>query len=399
MLPVMGSPGVVEEFAGFFRRLFSWHQFRRFKQYLSGLITDGKATVRGIASRLVERADQSSLNRFLTLYGWDEELLNRRRLDLLQSVEETRWRSEGVVAIDDTLLPKRGRKMPGAGKLFDHSSGRYVHAQCLVTSHYVDSDRDYPLGLRQYFKHDSPEAERHGFRTKVEQAMDLVDECEMLGVAAENYVFDAWFLSQELVDHIEAYGKGWVSRLKSNRIVHTGKGSMGIREWAEALPGEAFKEVRATGRSFWACTRVLEVNRLGRVRVVVCHDGPDREGEPVYLATGRLHWEERRIIETYSLRFRIDNFYRDAKQNLGLGGCNLRSLQGTRRHWQLGILGYSFLRARICRSRLYRRLQTDETIGAECRQAFMDLLQNLIQWVYSNSDRLPLEKILDVILR
>jgi hypothetical protein len=82
-----------------------------------------------------------------------------------------------------------------------------------------------------------------------------------------------------------------------------------------------------------------------------------------------------------------------------MGGCNLRSLQGTRRHRQLGILGYSLLRLRICRSRLYRRLQSDQTIGAECRQAFMDLLQNLIQWVYSNSDRLPLEKILDVILR
>jgi hypothetical protein len=399
MLPVMGSPGVVEESAGFFRRLFSWNQFRRFKQYLSGLITGGKATVRHIASRLVEPADQSSLNRFLTLYEWDEERLNGRRLDLLQSSEETRWRREGVVAIDDTLLPKRGRKMPGAGKLFDHSSGRYVHAQCLVTSHYADLKRDYPVGFRQYLKHGSREAGEHGFKTKMELAVELVEECEEMGVAAENYVFDAWFLSRELAGHVEAHGKGWVSRLKSNRIVHTGEGGMGIREWAESLPREAFKEVRALGRRYWVHTRVLEVNRLGRVRVVVCHDSRSPDGEPVYLATNRLHWEERRVVEAYGLRFRVDNFYRDAKQNLGLGGCNLRSLRGTRRHWQLGILGYSLLRAKICRSRPYRRLQSDQTIGAECRQAFMDLLQNLIQWVYSNSDRLPLEKILDVVLR
>ena len=78
MLPMMGFPGVVEEFAGFFRRLFSWHQFRRFKQYLSGLITGRKATVRSIASRLVEPVDQSTLNRFLTLYDWDREELNMR---------------------------------------------------------------------------------------------------------------------------------------------------------------------------------------------------------------------------------------------------------------------------------------------------------------------------------
>lgn len=35
MLPIIGFPDVVGEFAGFFRRVFSWNQFRRFKQYQS----------------------------------------------------------------------------------------------------------------------------------------------------------------------------------------------------------------------------------------------------------------------------------------------------------------------------------------------------------------------------
>jgi hypothetical protein len=68
MLPIIGFPSVVEEFAGFFRQVFSWNQFRRFKQYLSGLITERKPTVKSIASSLVDHVDQSSLNPFLTLY-------------------------------------------------------------------------------------------------------------------------------------------------------------------------------------------------------------------------------------------------------------------------------------------------------------------------------------------
>ena len=394
----MGFPRVIEEFAGFFHRIFSWNQLRRFKQYLSGLITGGRPTVRSIASRMVESVDQSSLNRFLTLYDWDEEEVGHKRLGLLQSMEETRWRWDGVVAIDDTLLPKTGRKMPGAGKLYDYSSGRYVHAQCLVTSHYVDHEKDYPIGFRQYFKRDSTEATDFGFKTKIQMAMWLVDECEGLGVAAENYVFDAWYLSQELAEHIEGCGKGWISRLKANRIVYR-EGRMTIKAFGEALPREAFREVRVMGRAYWAYTQVLDVNRLGRVRVVVCYDRGDLDGEPVYLATNRLYWEEKRVVQCYSLRFRIDAFYKDAKQNLGLGGCNLRSLKGTRRHWQLGFLGYSLLKARICRSRLYKRLESDLTIGAECRQAFMDLLQNLVQWVYKMANKLPINKVLDVILR
>ena len=119
--------------------------------------------------------------------------------------------------------------MPGAGKLYDHSSGRFVHAQCLVTCHYIDREKD-PLGFRQYFKYGSREAAAHGFKTKVELAMELVDECERLGVAAENYVFDVWFLSKELAGHIQSHGKGWISRLKSNRIVYDEGERMGIRE-------------------------------------------------------------------------------------------------------------------------------------------------------------------------
>ncbi|KPV65014.1 MAG: hypothetical protein AOA65_0588 [Candidatus Bathyarchaeota archaeon BA1] len=61
-MPIIDFPGVVKEFAGFFRQVFSYHQLKRFKQYLSGLITGGKPTVRSMASRLVDHVDQSSLN-------------------------------------------------------------------------------------------------------------------------------------------------------------------------------------------------------------------------------------------------------------------------------------------------------------------------------------------------
>jgi len=42
MLPIIGFPGVVEEFADWFSMNLSFHQLRRFKQYLSGLIARAK---------------------------------------------------------------------------------------------------------------------------------------------------------------------------------------------------------------------------------------------------------------------------------------------------------------------------------------------------------------------
>jgi hypothetical protein len=38
----------------------------------------------------------------------------------------------------------------------------------------------------------------------VDLAVELLDECERIGVAPENYVFDTWYLSKRLTSHIEA---------------------------------------------------------------------------------------------------------------------------------------------------------------------------------------------------
>jgi CHAD domain-containing protein len=77
--------------------------------------------VQSIARHQVDPVDQSTPNGFLTTYDWNREKLNRTLLQLLQSEKATRWRRDGVVAIDDTLLPRRGKKMPGAGRLYSKS--------------------------------------------------------------------------------------------------------------------------------------------------------------------------------------------------------------------------------------------------------------------------------------
>jgi hypothetical protein len=70
--------------------------------------------------------------------------------------------------------------MLGAGKLRDHNSGHYIHTQCLATSQYVDTEKDYSIDFRWYFKHDSLEAEKYGSSSKVQLTTQLVDESERM---------------------------------------------------------------------------------------------------------------------------------------------------------------------------------------------------------------------------
>ena len=130
-------------------------------------------------------------------------------------------------------------------------------------------------------------------------ALALVDYCEAIGISVETYVSDACFLRGKLAKHIESYEKSWVGRLKLNCVVYHKNQRTSVKEFGKTLPMKDFREV--LGKSYWVCARTLEVNKLGRVRIVVCYDNKDLEGEPVYLATNRLHWDAGRVVLRYSL--------------------------------------------------------------------------------------------------
>ncbi|ODS42324.1 MAG: hypothetical protein MSIBF_03070 [Candidatus Altiarchaeales archaeon IMC4] len=168
-----------------------------------------------MAERFSEPVSQKGLNRFLTEYVWSPDELNDRRIEAHQEDPKMRWHAGGVVSLDDTLIEKSGKKIPGAGKFYDHSTGSFVHAQNIVTSHYADWQKHYPVAFRQYYKEGSKEAAEHGFRTKIQLAMELVDDAEgreFPGV----YVADTWFFCKELVDHIEGCSKSGVMGAKSD---------------------------------------------------------------------------------------------------------------------------------------------------------------------------------------
>jgi len=116
--------------------------------------------------------------------------------------EEDEAAREGVIVIDNTLLPKIRKNIPEREAL-EPNSGALRPRLVLGYKPLCGLGERIPLGLRQYFKHGRREAEKSSFRSKVELAMDLVDKCERLGVAAENYVFDTWYLARKLAEHVE----------------------------------------------------------------------------------------------------------------------------------------------------------------------------------------------------
>ena len=384
MLPVTEIPLLVTESAELYQTVFSHHQHQHFMRYLTGLMTDRNVTVSNIAGRFTEPIDQRSLNRFLTEYEWSAEELNTKRINTLQEDPDMRWHSKGVVVLDDTLVDKSGKLIPGAGKFYDHNTSSFVHAQNIVTSHYADWRKHYPLHFRQYYKEDSREAAEHGFKTKIQLAVELVDEAEKHDAPARTYVADSWFFCRKLADHIEGYGKDWVMAAKASLLVWDKSRWLSLSEYAKTVPQEQYRKAHAGGKPYWVHTRTVKLQSLDRkVKLAVSYDNPDMEGDPKFIVSNVKHFDRNRMLRAYYLRHLVETFYRDAKQHLGLEGCQLRKQGGVHRHWTLVFTAYSILKQGVVGSSLCKWLKTRlETIGDGCRYAVNQLVESLVVLVH-----------------
>jgi len=420
MIKISHLPQIVQQHARNYKAIFhNKAQYQHFKQYITGLMICEDKTCTGIQSTFLEKKSVNSLDHFMIHTQWPEADMNRKRVHDLQHRPETASRAEGVVCIDDTLSHKTGKHMEEAEFHFDHSTRKMVLAHNLVTTQYKDIHVSYPLDYRLY--HRQPDktfiAKAYAnldrqidlfnekqyaleklkilldyrrrvkrFKTKIQLAIELIEQAESFCIKAKTYVFDSWFLCKELVKAIESYGKDWISILKSNRKLLVNNQIVNVSQYIRQIPPSSYRKIQSKhGHPYWVFTKTVRVKSLGKVRLVISYDNPQLQGDPTLLVTNRKDWEPVKIINTYELRGSIDAFYRDAKQHLGLEAYQLRNANGIKRHWYFVFLAYSLLMLNVRRSKLNKRLTAKlATIGESSRALADEVTVSLILWIYRN---------------
>jgi hypothetical protein len=199
-------------------------------------------------------------------------------------------------------------------------------------------------------------------------------------------VFDAWFLSGELVKFIESKNLNWVAAAKSNRIMFYRGQRLRLEAFRNSLSKSDFKKLELDGTTYYYFTKSVPIAKLGKVRLVILHQKEDLSDTPKFLLTNQLEWEVRRILTVYSSRWPIETFYRDSKQNLGLGDYEMRDLLGIKRHWYLVFLSYTLLTLSSLDRSLRKWVSANvQTIGEKCRWATTEIIRNFTLWVLKQS--------------
>ena len=435
-LPLVQPAPIVLEHAPVFQALYKNRcQYQHFQNYVTGLMVLENKTMANITRCVLESADKTNLSRFFSEANWDVEAVNQERVAyLLQKTERQRLGArKSVLAIDDTLSEHVGSLFEYIDKHYNHGNNTYPLAHNLVTSHYVSGAVRFPVGWRLYrryeeFTHWETFVEKHfpdavipkkkkernrfkkeveatlledpefqvldeAFQTKITLAIELVKEAIESKLPFETVLFDSWYLAPLLLEVLTEWGKKWISILKMNRNITTnnlrildeeGKPirfegtKIKVEDLIPLIPASAFKSVEVGEETYYCFSKNVFIPSLGKVRLIISFDNADLQGTCAVLVTNHLSWNAKKIIETYLLRWPIETFYQEAKQQLGLNKYRMRSAEAIQKHWCLVFVAYSFLHLDCLPTSRRKVYKPIKTIGQVIRKQAQKLIEQLL---------------------
>ena len=351
---------VIPELEPFFtsvRHLFlSRIQFRHFTRYVIGLIGARRKTIRTIAASSTECFDQSSLNRFINSDAWDTGTLAKASMKVLADDHGSCPRGVVLLIVDDTLLEKFGESMDSVGYLYSTKDREPVLSHDLVSMLLVCTcGQVVPIDLRQYVKAAVTKEEKRVFKTRVELAREMIESLSLPRHLSGNEVvvlFDSWYLCREIVDAVRKRGWHFVAETKSNRNVSLNHAKeVNVGEAGFSIEGEhdcddvvmiAEKRYGYRMLNGGVNTFMPSLHKNGNVKIMAERE-LDGKDEVHYIVTDMLKVSPEEFLSYFKGRHLTEEFYRDAKQSLGLGKYMLRAHEAINRHWWLVFIAYNAL--------------------------------------------------------
>jgi hypothetical protein len=388
----------------------------QFKRYVSGLIVSENKTVEGINRIFViDKRNQSSLNRLLTKSPFSVKELNRERLGLLWSLPGTQIKSKGVLSIDDTLLTHYGKDFEKIACLYDTTQGCYVWAHNLVNLHYSDDQTDYPIQFKLWepaevdkieaglkgagipirkSKYDLKEIDskkwrdyilglwrRHQhkpevgklYKSKILIAQQILKE--FLCDHPEHKLpvtFDNWYTQPAFCRYLNNTLKvPYVGSLASDDKVILASGERSLDEFDRKLKEEHLKafqnpqkeifrkisiKYKGEKETYYSYCKTHRIHNFGKHRLVINHTKDDLSDNARFFISNKLNWQSVGITRIRRHRWPVEVYHEEGKAD-GLSQYQVRDFDAISRHIALVAVTYSLLRAAQHDKSLLHKLQ------------------------------------------
>jgi len=310
--------------------------------FILGFIQLGKeghtsSMVQSLARSFLSRS-LSSFTRFLGKNAWARDEVLALALQKFSQTLKIKARSVVFFLLDDTIIKKTGKKIPGCAWYKDHAqnlSNVFGHQWVLAALLYKKAL--LPLGSRLYHPKGAKGCGR--FQTKITLAKRILQNL-CLPMACKLYVLaDSWYGCKELALLCRNYGYHMISQLKSNSVVWVKGKKTPVAELASRT--SAFREISVflygKNKTLKIAKFIAIVKGLGPVAVVIVKE---KRKKIRYLVSTNFLLPALEIVKFYANRWKIEQMIKDLKQRLGLEDYQVRNLRGIQGHVTLVLLSY-----------------------------------------------------------
>ncbi len=292
------------------------------------------------------------------------DTLNREDLNWRKYHEQIAYKAvrtfQGAVkkafVVDDSVILRFGKKMPGISSHFDHTSGRHVMGQQVLTlglsceAGFVPLDSELftsqtkAQSLPQPFKDGrSTVAKRYRVaeqQTKPEMVAQMIRRALRAGMMASYLLADAWFGSKAMIRLCQETDLIAILRMKKSKLKYrVSKYTNGkivkremdvkalyqhsVRKQWQAIPGQRYQAKVVDVEINLAETRKADAQWV-QVRLLFVRGATESNKAQV----GKHDWAvflctdtaltATEILALYAMRWAIEVYFKEAKQHLGL---------------------------------------------------------------------------------
>jgi SRSO17 transposase len=288
----------------------------------------------------------------------NQEDWNWRRLHLDVARQAARAMSTkgqpSAYVLDDSIKVRHGKRMPGVSSHFDHTSGRHVMGQQVLTLGLSSAAGFVPIDSELFISETRAQALSQPFgdgrsvaamryraalnQTKPQMAGEMIRRAQRAGIDAEYLLADAWFGTKAMIRMSEEQLLTPILRMKKNimkyRLTEYKAGECTCRDldvkalYQSCIRGQWQK---IAGQPYQAKALDVELNlnqpdeaeKWIKVRLLFVR-GADTEEKTqvgkhdwaVFLTTD-ISLAPQRLLELYAMRWAIEVYFKEAKQYLG----------------------------------------------------------------------------------
>ena len=304
-------------------------------QYINGLVTLNKKTIKQISKASIEENHHSAIERILTGARFKQEALEERYLKKIKYLTKGQ---ELSLLFDDTLVERNGKKVEETQRHKDHSADNFITGHQFFTSIIFTATLQLPLLPKLYSKNTE---------SKIEMASDLIDfVIERMNL--NNVIMDSWYFDKKIIKKCITKKVRVVCGIKTNRNISLERGEwQSLSKFSKAIPEKELQFYFIDDIRYKISHYNVKLNGIPFVKMLVSYEWNEKKkkhNKVFHLISTNPDDSEVEIIRRYNTRWFIETYHRDMKQNLGFAKLFLRKKEGIVCHAIFVSITYAILK-------------------------------------------------------